>query len=73
MGVALYTFLYNCPKFGGGGKLLPPPPPPPPDETLILYIVASTVHLACSLPTTYNILYSRSNKTRTATCTILSR
>ena len=29
MGVALYTFLYNCPKFWGG-KL----PPPPLDETL---------------------------------------
>ena len=38
MGVASYTFLYNCPKFWGGGggggggasPLHPPPPPPPP-------------------------------------------
>ena len=31
VGVALYTLLYNCPKFGGvgGGSFLPPPPPPP--------------------------------------------
>ena len=28
MGVALYTFLYNCPKFWGGS--FPPHPPPPP-------------------------------------------
>ena len=27
MGVALYTFLYNCPKFWGGS--FPPPPAPP--------------------------------------------
>ena len=33
MGVALYTFLYNCPKFGGGGGSFPPCPPP--DETLL--------------------------------------
>ena len=26
MGVALYTFLYNCPKFWGEAS--PPPPPP---------------------------------------------
>ena len=26
MGVALYTFLYNCPKLGGGGGEASPPP-----------------------------------------------
>ena len=31
MGVALYTFLYNCPKFGGGGG---GGEASPPDETL---------------------------------------
>ena len=31
--MALYTFLYKCPKFGGGGGKLHPPPPL--DETLV--------------------------------------
>ena len=35
MGVALYTFLYNCPKFGGGGG--GGGGGPPPDETLCMY------------------------------------
>ena len=34
MGVVLYTFLYNCPKFWGG-SFPPPAPPPPLDETLL--------------------------------------
>ena len=33
--MALYTFLYNCPKFGGGGGGGEASPRPPPlDETL---------------------------------------
>ena len=44
MGVVLYTFLYNCPKFwgGGGGTSLCPPPPPPLDETLATMYILST-------------------------------
>ena len=38
VGGALYTFLYNCPKFGGGGggggSFSPPPPLPPLDENV---------------------------------------
>ena len=34
VGVALYTFLCNCPKFWGGGGGGEEAPPPPPDETL---------------------------------------
>ena len=33
MGVALYTFLYNCPKFWRGEGEAPPPAPRPLDET----------------------------------------
>ena len=41
-GCGLYTFLYNCPKFGGGGGGGEggsfPPTPPPLDETLVCTI-----------------------------------
>ena len=38
MGVALYAFLYNFPKFWGESLS----PPPPPDETLDVYIISSS-------------------------------